>query len=359
MMLHIHRKNTSLYIHARFHVINFTQFQFYILPHTTTSQHLPHPAPPPTKKQIFGLFFKTKTLSKTSRVLCGLTGIMAVSGTFFIGFFPWDVYTLLHFACAINVFWGGSLPWVQVFQGSECLPVLFVFFLGGEKRGFSLWNWEKSLSYTKLGKSVLTRWYPIGPICIYSLSDSWRNVSKDWWNQRKKFFDFGTWASIPTANSFFWIKICPFKKMVNFSGPAHVLRFFVQGLKPLTREEHPVHLYFVDKTHSVGMVETWVNVTGFLWTTGERMIGCKQKPRKKTSSHEKPGCFYSFFTCLLCHGIHSEVSVSLGFVHSMYNWLMLGWRPASSWWSFHWPFHNWCVSVFSIEEALLEIEHRN
>ncbi|CAJ1460848.1 unnamed protein product [Effrenium voratum] len=39
--------------------------------------------------------------------LCALSGLPVVAGTMFIGFFPWDSYSYLHFACASGVFWGG------------------------------------------------------------------------------------------------------------------------------------------------------------------------------------------------------------------------------------------------------------
>ena len=49
------------------------------------------------------------------RFFCALTGLMVVVGTFFIGLFPWDVYSYLHFACACCVFWGGHLMEIRWF----------------------------------------------------------------------------------------------------------------------------------------------------------------------------------------------------------------------------------------------------
>ena len=40
-------------------------------------------------------------------VLSAMSGVGPAVGTFFIGLFPWDVYSYWHFACASAIFWGG------------------------------------------------------------------------------------------------------------------------------------------------------------------------------------------------------------------------------------------------------------
>lgn len=119
----------------------------------------------------------------------------------------------------------------KCFKGPSAFPFC-LFFFGGKREAFPL----------ELRKIPFV--YQIGEVCSDSVISYWsylhiffvrfvKKCLKRLVNQRKKFFDFGTWASIPRANSFFWIKNCPFKKMVDFFSARPFFAIFCSGPKTL------------------------------------------------------------------------------------------------------------------------------
>lgn len=74
--------------------------------------------------------------------LCAIAGIACVTGTFFIGFVPWDTYSYSHFACASAVFWGGcfySFFTCLLCQGISCEYCLKS--LGPHSQWRTLYTW--------------------------------------------------------------------------------------------------------------------------------------------------------------------------------------------------------------------------
>lgn len=141
---------------------------------------------------------------------CALTGLMVVVGTFFIGLFPWDVYSYLHFACACCVFWGGcfySFFTCLLCQGISCDPRL----------SGSGSSWRKM--YTWLTPLCGLSFFGVYACLMASWDATPDFFSWMWWSKlqalaREDFLGYcgsGSWHGLP------WVNSCAFLEWLTLS----------------------------------------------------------------------------------------------------------------------------------------------
>eukprot|EP00435_Cladocopium_sp_Y103_P062668 s1970_g24.t1 len=144
--------------------------------------------------------------------LCAFTGVMVVAGTFFIGLFPWDVYSYLHFACACCVFWGGCF--YSFFTCLLCQGISCEYPLGLSGSGSS---WRKMYTW-------LTPLCGLSFLGVYAcLMASWDSTpdffSWMWWSKlqalaREDFLGYcgsRSWHGLP------WVNSCAFLEWLTLS----------------------------------------------------------------------------------------------------------------------------------------------
>ncbi|CAK9091817.1 unnamed protein product [Durusdinium trenchii] len=138
--------------------------------------------------------------------LCVLCGASVALGTFFIGVFPWDVYSYLHFACASGVFWGGCF--YSFFTCLLCLGISCEYplnLLGTRSRWRMMYTWLTPLC----GFCLLAVF-----LCLFAAYDTRPEFfSWTWWPEiqasaREDFLGYcsgRSWHGLPWVNSCaFW-----------------------------------------------------------------------------------------------------------------------------------------------------------
>ena len=137
--------------------------------------------------------------------LCVLCGAGVALGTFFIGVFPWDVYSYLHFACASGVFWGGCF--YSFFTCLLCLGISCEYplnLLGTRSRWRMMYTWLTPLC----GFCLLAVF-----LCLFAAYDT-----------RPEFFSWTWWPEIQASAREDFLGYC--------SGPLTAkdggMRFFVR-----------------------------------------------------------------------------------------------------------------------------------